>query len=489
MISKDQAKKTKWYRQSGAGVPLCVGMPFLSFRRIYDRSGFHFPNAIVILFKNGGNYNFSNYFDYALTLDQARKIISKWEKSPSLFQEMEKDFGQAGQKMEEIGLKSLEVPVGSKEFASLFEEFVELTLTWWGNSLYVDLFDPAEEIILDYIFGNRRAEIGKGNINILMSPDKLSKFQEEQKELLSIFGLAKENGITEEVSSLLEEHSRKYYWLKNDYEVFEYLGPEYYLKQLEKLVSDPELVNQIVPGLDKFEANQQKKRDIVNELKLDSDIVRKLGFFNWTTTFRDERKRYNQICNYVLLKNAERISGDLSFPVDLVKEALPTEIIRLVKGDQALIEDLRLRAQSGLITFTDLEQGLDMRSGDVVREYYDILEQTIQASEIKGATASAGKAIGTAKIIMNQNDFPKMERGDVLVAPMTRPEYVPVMKMASAIVTDEGGITCHAAIISRELGIPCITGTQVATKSLHDGDMIDVNADHGLIKMIKQAEE
>jgi pyruvate,water dikinase len=59
------------------------------------------------------------------------------------------------------------------------------------------------------------------------------------------------------------------------------------------------------------------------------------------------------------------------------------------------------------------------------------------------------------------------------------------MKKAAAIVTDEGGITCHAAIVSRELGVPCITGTQVATKTLKDGDLIDVNADHGLVKIIK----
>jgi pyruvate,water dikinase len=55
-------------------------------------------------------------------------------------------------------------------------------------------------------------------------------------------------------------------------------------------------------------------------------------------------------------------------------------------------------------------------------------------------------------------------------------------------VTDEGGITSHAAIVSRELNIPCITGTQVATRSLQDGDLIDVNADHGLVKIIKKAE-
>ena len=67
---------------------------------------------------------------------------------------------------------------------------------------------------------------------------------------------------------------------------------------------------------------------------------------------------------------------------------------------------------------------------------------------------------------------------------MTRPEYVPLMKMAAAIVTDEGGITCHAAIVSRELKKPCVIGTQVATKVFQDGDMLEVNANHGMVRRL-----
>ena len=67
---------------------------------------------------------------------------------------------------------------------------------------------------------------------------------------------------------------------------------------------------------------------------------------------------------------------------------------------------------------------------------------------------------------------------------MTTPDFVPAMGKAAAIVTDEGGITCHAAIISRELGIPCIVGTRIATKVLRDDDYVEVNANHGIIKHI-----
>ena len=78
-----------------------------------------------------------------------------------------------------------------------------------------------------------------------------------------------------------------------------------------------------------------------------------------------------------------------------------------------------------------------------------------------------------------------MELGDVLLAVMTRPVYVPAMRKASAIVTNEGGVTCHAAIVSRELGIPCVIGTKIATKVFKDGDLIEVDADKGLAKKVK----
>ncbi|MBU3965123.1 hypothetical protein KKA96_01965, partial [Patescibacteria group bacterium] len=71
--------------------------------------------------------------------------------------------------------------------------------------------------------------------------------------------------------------------------------------------------------------------------------------------------------------------------------------------------------------------------------------------------------------------------------PMTRPEHLMGMKKAGAIITDDGGITCHAAIIARELGIPCIIGTKIATKVLKDGDLAEVDADKGVVKIIKRA--
>lgn len=100
---------------------------------------------------------------------------------------------------------------------------------------------------------------------------------------------------------------------------------------------------------------------------------------------------------------------------------------------------------------------------------------------LKGAAASVGTAGGPIKIIHSPDQIDEIKEGDVLVTEMTTPDYVPAMKRASAIVTDQGGRTCHAAIVSRELGIPCVVGTEKATEVLKNIDYITVDGSKGLV--------
>jgi len=104
---------------------------------------------------------------------------------------------------------------------------------------------------------------------------------------------------------------------------------------------------------------------------------------------------------------------------------------------------------------------------------------------IKGLPASPGKGAGRAHVILNPKDIDEFKDGEVLVTEMTAPDWVPAMKKAKAIVTDSGGMTCHASIVSRELGIPCIVGTksrgQAATTTIQDGTDITVDASNGVV--------
>lgn len=116
------------------------------------------------------------------------------------------------------------------------------------------------------------------------------------------------------------------------------------------------------------------------------------------------------------------------------------------------------------------------------------LEKRVDLSgikEVSGQVGYPGNVRGAAKVIYRERDLGKMQDGNILVCQMTLPTYISAMKKAAAFVTDEGGITCHAAIVARELKKPCIIGTKHATQVLKDGDMVEVDAERGIVRKIK----
>jgi pyruvate,water dikinase len=100
---------------------------------------------------------------------------------------------------------------------------------------------------------------------------------------------------------------------------------------------------------------------------------------------------------------------------------------------------------------------------------------------LKGLGGAPGAASGAVRVLTSLRDADKLGAGDVLVTHMTSPDWVPLMRRSAAIITDSGGMTCHAAIVSRELGIPCVVGTGEATRKLRDGEVVTVDATHGTV--------
>ncbi len=108
-----------------------------------------------------------------------------------------------------------------------------------------------------------------------------------------------------------------------------------------------------------------------------------------------------------------------------------------------------------------------------------------EVKQFRGNIVNPGLVKGRVAIVKNLKDLNKVKPGNILVASMTTPGMVPAMKLAAGIITDEGGITCHAAILARELKKPCLIATQIATKVLKDGDLVEINTQKGIVKKIK----
>ncbi|MGV1087642.1 MAG: phosphoenolpyruvate synthase [Mycobacterium sp.] len=113
------------------------------------------------------------------------------------------------------------------------------------------------------------------------------------------------------------------------------------------------------------------------------------------------------------------------------------------------------------------------RAGAPAPETHEVL--------LQGLPAVPGEASGVVRVLADVSDGSRLQDGEVLVAQMTNPDWLPTMRRAAALVTDTGGMTCHAAIVARELGVPCIVGARTATKDLKDGAIVTVDGTHGRV--------
>lgn len=180
------------------------------------------------------------------------------------------------------------------------------------------------------------------------------------------------------------------------------------------------------------------------------------------------------------LKMREVVMDNLPIDIkDFVDFLLLDEILN---REYPTIDDLKKRRNGYLfynsqLYMDDINKVLTEHNINLVEE-----KDLNNKMEIKGQVAFKGKITGKVSVLFELNQIEKVKDGDILVTAMTTPDFISAMKKASAFVTDEGGITCHAAIVARELKKPCIIGTKIATKVLKDVDMVEVDAEKGIVR-------
>ena len=286
------------------------------------------------------------------------------------------------------------------------------------------------------------------------------------------------------VQKLLQEH-----WVKYHYTKFIFVAGEYsiidYIKQIQEILRGDwppqKIMAEQIENLQKAEENKQK---LIKKLKLEpkwKQIFEVFGDFMMTKIYR----RYAQLfALHRMDKVLKEIAKRKFLTLKQVKFMLKREVEQLLLNNVCDPTTLLARA-NGCVYY--VEKGFE--EVYVGEEAEALVAKTVKeiddsVNQLKGEVGCPGYAKGRVKIIIRAEDMHKMDKGDILVSIATDPDIVPAMKKAAAIVTEQGGVTSHAAIVSRELGIPCVIGTKVATKVFKDGDLIEVNANSGVIKKI-----
>lgn len=208
----------------------------------------------------------------------------------------------------------------------------------------------------------------------------------------------------------------------------------------------------------KIRAQAIKLRETVDKVIIDC----------WQSIIPSLKKLYPELGDLVFYISWDEVKN---FQIPSILELKKREFDGVLLYNGEIIDSEKLKVQEAEFGFS-LEQ-----------EDFGFEEKVVF-----GQTAYSGIVKGKVRKILKEKDAPFLNAGDILVSYMAMPAFLIAMKKAVAFVTDEGGITCHAAIVAREMGKPCIIGTKIATRVLKDGDLVEVNADEGTVKIIKRAE-
>ncbi|MFT4304935.1 MAG: PEP-utilizing enzyme [Candidatus Woesearchaeota archaeon] len=346
--------------------------------------------------------------------------------------------------------------LNKEQLIEVLKKFSEIDENLWIYSLYPELFDAFDHDLLNERLANNNINLDENEFKDLVNPLSPTLIRVSNEMHL----LSKQIG-EEKASEMMAE---KYHYLHNDWANVTKLNKDFFLDLKPNLNYEQNLIN--------------RKLEIEKKYNFDIKLKNSFTFFRTLSDLRELRKEDIQMSNAFLTEYLENVKKYTKLSVHEMKFLLHSELIDLLNGKKLNFKD-RLN-QFVMVYEEDILTNKDAEIG--IKDFNERFKN--QFNEIKGRTAMIGKAKGYAKILLGRADFNKMNNNDILVAPSTRPEYLPVMKKASAIITDEGGLTSHAAIVSRELKIPCIIGTQIATELINDNDLVEVDADNGIVRKV-----
>lgn len=289
---------------------------------------------------------------------------------------------------------------------------------------------------------------------------KYKSFMAESEEML--FEIAGAKGASQD--KLIGDYIQKYFFIDTSYR--------------HKIELDKKKVLAKARDILKNRGQKKESAGMPARVKLTDEEKNIIRLLKSAEIVRDKRKQVAMAGAHVMLKFLAEAVKRKKIHLGLAKRAHWFEFQDLLDHPKETMERLKKRDYMSIVLDGNSFYYLD---------YMAIEDRGPAGSGIKsfkGTPAAKGKFEGRVKIVVTKKDFAKMKKGDVLVADMTRPDFLPIMRLAGAIITDEGGLTCHAAVISREMGIPCVVGTKVSTQVLKDGDIVEVDANLGAVRIL-----
>lgn len=399
--------------------------------------------------------------------------------------------------------------ISSEELYNIHTLFFNLAVKQFISGSIPMIVEVVDQRLSGYMLKylmEREKEIEKANQNfsLLTTSTKLSPIKKEELDFLKLskYIFERHNSLINKNVNIslnnlksnklayqkIKKHYNKYFCLTHDFR-----GPaysiKYYIKELINLKNKNIDINKkiiaIIQSQKELEKNQ---KTLIKYYKIDKkhqDLFLILQGFLFTKLYRKNRYThayyyYNLVC--------QEIARRIFFSREQVWFLLPDEIKSVLLDNKDIdIDKINKRFKDSIFS---TKRGVN--NYIIGKEAFKFIEKINRPvinkniKKITGQIAQPGKVKGVVKLVFTTDDIKKFNNNDILVSIATNPDLLPAMKKSAAIITDAGGITCHAAIVSREFKIPCIIGTKIATKVLKDGDLVEVNANKGEIIIVKK---
>jgi phosphohistidine swiveling domain-containing protein len=387
--------------------------------------------------------------------------------------------------------------LSSNDYLTIFNKLVASSEKWWE---YGVIGEDKGEIINHVVVPNfaKRHNLSldksKEIITALSCFDKLSAISAERKDFLDIclyiLSVGEKN---KKLNQKINKYIKNNFWFKSDFYQAREITPPSLLNEAMieiKVLGGKKIKEELVKIKHNFISATAQKKKFLREYKLDQEDKKEILFAKIIANWFDRRKSDMMSQLYYLFSFLKDIAEKNNIKYSDMSSYTTQDVRNILKNSKKLTpKELTQRKRSAFMVY---ETGVDVKmfygqdARSMLKAANDVKKHFKGGDVVVGQVASVArgnKIRGIVRVIHNPAEE-KFKKDEILVASMTRVEFIPLMRKAKAVVTDEGGIACHAAIISRELGIPCIIGTKVATKVFKNGDLIELDTKKGTISKI-----
>ncbi|OGE87801.1 MAG: hypothetical protein A3J07_03760 [Candidatus Doudnabacteria bacterium RIFCSPLOWO2_02_FULL_49_13] len=415
------------------------------------------------------------------------RLVGRIKANPKFLSQAFKQMVRLGQRQIKLGthLLSKYRTARNAELFKYYSQFVQQNVELYEYGLLLPLLDYQETTFLsDELHKILKRKGQDRHFNLLTTPGRETFVKQQEMNLLRLAQIRQPAVLAAQI----KRHTKKFCWA---YYVYE--GPavdeQYFfdaLRDLRQRKISPR--NDLQRHAINLRGIRQKQKNVLAKLKLTVYERELVSLARDSVYYKAYRRELQSHSYYLIEPLLAEIGRRLHLSLKQVRMLLPPEIKKALTTGQLNLNEIQNR-QKLLFYDYNSRKGPICLSGQKARAFINknvINEKlNLKVKEFVGTTAYPGKVKGKIRIINSPDQMHKMEKGNILVAITTSPNLMPAIRMAKAIVTEEGGLTCHAAIVARELRIPTVVGAGAVAHVLKDGYIVEVDANKGIVRKIK----